>query len=77
MKAGRIHNPMRFFVITAAAALIVGCAGGGSSSLATKSSAQAVDQAYVAKVETLARHRGVDVHWVNPPRVVDRTVAKR
>lgn len=77
MKAGRIHNTMRFLAITATAALAVGCASGGSSSLATKSSAQSVDQAYVARVEALARHRGVDVHWVNPPRVVDRTVAQR
>jgi hypothetical protein len=77
MKTGRIHNAMRFLAITAAAALVVGCASGGSSSLATKSSAQAVDQTYVARVESLARHRGVEVHWVNPPRVVDRTTAQR
>lgn len=77
MKAGRINDALRLLALAATTALVVGCASGGSSSLATKSSAQSIDQAYVSRVEALARHRGVDVHWVNPPRVVDRTVAQR
>ena len=68
---------LRLLAISAVAVLAVGCASNGSTALATKSSAQAVDQIYVSRVEALARHRGVEVHWVNPPRVIDRTVARR
>ena len=28
---------------------------------------EAVDQAYMASVEYVAKQRGVEVHWVNPP----------
>jgi hypothetical protein len=35
------------------------------------------DALYVAKVEAIAKRRGVQVRWVNPPREIDRRVATR
>ena len=46
--------------------LLAGCSTmHDTSSLAAKSDVE--DGAYVARVEQLARNRGVSVHWVNPP----------
>jgi hypothetical protein len=28
------------------------------------------DQLYMARVEAAARRRGIDLHWVNPPRKI-------
>jgi len=44
---------------------------GGCSSTQSKStvarSVEVDDSDYVARVENMAVHRGVSVHWVNPP----------
>jgi len=44
---------------------------GGCSSMESKStvarSVEVDDGDYVARVENMAVHRGVSVHWVNPP----------
>lgn len=55
-----------------------GCASSGSSSLASNSGQEqtriVLDSAKVEYVERVAKQRGVDVIWVNPPqkRVVDK-----
>lgn len=63
--------------ILSVTAALAGCASSGSASLAGKRSPWAVDAAYVARVESVARQRGVEVKWVNPPRAQDRKVAQR
>ena len=44
---------------------------GGCSSMQDKStvarSVEVEDADYVVRVENMAMHRGVSVHWVNPP----------
>lgn len=63
----------RFILMAAVAGTLAAC-----SSMQEKSSYSAtpvqssparvdVDEAYIARVESQARQRGVDVHWVNAP----------
>lgn len=68
---------LRMVLVASLVILAAGCASGGSSYAGTKSSHFAVDQVYVTHVEAIARKRGVDVHWVNPPRMEHQEVAKR
>lgn len=56
----------------AAMVLLAGCASSGSARLEHGAKAYKVDNTYVARVEAIARSRGVDVEWVNPPREIDR-----
>jgi len=63
------------FVIAGAATLLLSACAGGSSSLAKRDAGYSTDAAYVSRVEAMARRRGVDVHWVNPPRERDRPIA--
>jgi hypothetical protein len=55
-----------------AAGLLAGCASGGSARMEHGAKAFDVDSRYVARVEAIARSRGVEVEWVNPPRTIDR-----
>jgi hypothetical protein len=63
----------RIVFIALAATGLAACAGTQEkSSLATATRVEApsnltVDDAYVARVEYMARQRGVEVHWVNMP----------
>ncbi|MCK7593806.1 hypothetical protein [Pseudomarimonas salicorniae] len=56
----------------AAAGLLAGCASSGTARMDAGANAYKVDAQYVARVEAIARQRGVDVEWVNPPRTIDR-----
>ena len=61
-------------VLLTLTAALAGCAGGGS---AAGQQVRVVhdydpDMEYIARVEAVARRRGVDVQWVNPPRIKDR-----
>ena len=56
----------------AAMGLLAGCASSGSARMEHGAKAYAVDSQYVARVEAVARARGVEVEWVNPPRTIDR-----
>lgn len=67
---------LKIVVASASLAMLAGCASGGAS-LATRERGVQTDVAYVARVESMARRRGVAVRWVNPPREVDRKVAIR
>lgn len=68
-------------LLTVAAVLAVvllgsGCAS-GSAGMVRADKALKTDALYVAKVEAIAKRRGVQVRWVNPPREADRRVASR
>lgn len=56
----------------AALVLLAGCASSGSARMQYGTASYQVDSQYVARVEAVARARGVDVEWVNPPRRIDR-----
>ena len=58
----------------AATLLLSACASGGASLTKSGHSARS-DLAYIARVEQVARRRGVQVHWVNPPREREQHVA--
>ena len=57
--------------VVAFAAGASGCAGtsGASYGAKAKNLPGDTDYAYVQRVEQIAKHRGVDVEWVNPPKV--------
>jgi transposase-like protein len=59
-------------MIAAGTASLGGCASTGDSSYARNSpreQAFPVDALYMQKVAAAARERGVDVRWINPPRL--------
>jgi hypothetical protein len=62
--------------VVALALLGAGCSS-GSSGWVRADQAMKTDALYVAKVEAIAKRRGVHVRWVNPPRRADRRVASR
>ena len=66
---------LTWLALAATLVLASGCTTTGST-YAAKNSDFRADKAYIAKVEAIARQRGVDVEWVNPPRMVDRRVAR-
>lgn len=66
---------LTLLALAATVVLASGCAT-TSDSYTTKRSDLRADSVYIAKVEAIARRRGVDVEWVNPPRIADRRVAR-
>lgn len=62
-------------LLTVAATVLLSACASGSASLTKSGHSSQADLAYVARVEQIARRRGVQVHWVNPPRDRDRAVA--
>ncbi len=68
-----MQNRTRILFMAIVVAALAACASTDEkSSLATATRVEApsnltVDDAYVNRVEYLARQRGVEVHWVNMP----------
>jgi uncharacterized protein YcfL len=63
---------LSLIVIAAVALLLAGCASTGTPPVAKSDHLLRHDSVYIAKVEQIARSRGVEVHWVNPPRERER-----
>ncbi len=63
-----------FLTTVAVIALSAGCASTGGTPVAAsqKSADLQPDYELMARVEQVARKRGVHVAWVNPPQVQDR-----
>lgn len=65
---------LRTAVLSLSALGLSACAGmherSGSSYVPPQRSPSVIeeDHAYVSKVEAMARRRGIDVVWINPPR---------
>jgi uncharacterized lipoprotein YajG len=68
---------LKWVIVPAAIALLAGCASGSASLAKRERSGMHTDAVYVATVEAIAKRRGVEVRWVNPPREADRQVARR
>lgn len=68
---------LTWVIVPAAVALLAGCASGSASLAKRQPSQMDVDSVYVGTVEAIAKRRGVEVRWVNPPREADRKVASR
>lgn len=67
-----MNTLLRCCIATAAVAGLAACAHSGAmhhqpASAAPVSSTLQQDGEYIYFVETKARRRGVEVHWVNPP----------
>lgn len=56
----------KMFVVAAVAAL-AGCASSGSAELTRSGTKFDRDADYMYAVETIARQKGVEVVWINPP----------
>jgi len=65
---------MKALSVSLMATLAVLCLSGCASTHDRRESARAAappvtsEQAYISKVERLARRRGLEVIWINPPR---------
>ncbi len=59
----------RIALISLAVAGLSACASmdDGRASLSPDTRTIGPDEAYMSRVETIARRRGIDVTWVNPP----------
>lgn len=57
---------LRKVFVLAAVASLAGCASDGMARLDSGSSLHA-DSDYMYAVESIARNKGVDVVWINPP----------
>ena len=69
-----MNNSMRFAVVSLAVLGLAACTGmqerPGSAYVAPQRTPSITDSnaLYMAHVERIARRRGIDVVWVNPPR---------
>jgi hypothetical protein len=66
---------LRMSVLSASVVLLAACASSGATTgyVPQKTHPQtrlAQDEAYMAHVEALARRRGIDLTWVNPPQKI-------
>ena len=68
---------LRMALLSVSAVLLTACASTGEKTSyvpqvrsAYPESQIAADDAYMARVEFLARRRGINLTWVNPPRKV-------
>jgi hypothetical protein len=59
--------PFRIVLITGALVLLGGCASGGAG-LVRHSGPMKTDSTYVNAVEQVAKRRGVQIVWLNPPK---------
>ena len=57
-----------WIVVGAAAVALAGCAGSMEKSALAPEAELTRDQAYVGRVERIARQRGIAVVWVNRPK---------
>ena len=65
---------MRIVIAIALLSLLAACAS--SSRVVTKHEGVIrTDAEYVARVEAMARKRGIEVVWVNPPKIRPETVS--
>ncbi len=67
MVALRRLSQLRILLALGAVALLAGCASSGSSMVAKGGSGFRSDADYMYAVEKNARHKGVQVVWINPP----------
>ena len=58
---------LRKMFVLAAVATLAGCASGGTSEFARSSPKFENDADYMYAVESIARQKGVQVVWINPP----------
>ena len=58
---------LRKLFVLAAFATLTGCAASGSSEFARSAPAFENDADYMYAVESIARQKGVQVVWINPP----------
>ena len=68
---------LKYVVVPAFVVTLAGCASGSASMAKRETNSMKVEALYVGTVEAIARRRGVDVRWVNPPREADHQIAKR
>ncbi|MBD8524778.1 hypothetical protein [Pseudomarimonas arenosa] len=71
-----MRTRLTLLALAASVVMASGCATNGSR-FSARNVDMSADTAYMAKVEAVARRRGVDVQWVNPPRVADRRIAAK
>lgn len=61
-------NAFRLFASCAVVLLVAACASAPASQAQTAGKRYQADSEYMAMVELIARRRGVDIEWVNPPK---------
>jgi hypothetical protein len=64
-----MKTPFRFAVLSLSLVGLTACASmdDDSASLSPQATPMTSDQLYMAQVEKIARRRGIEVVWVNPP----------
>lgn len=62
-----VISATRIAVVAGALVLLAGCASNGASSFTRHTGSERTDAEYIAKVEQVARRRGVRIVWLNAP----------
>ncbi|CAN7419323.1 hypothetical protein LJR143_002454 [Pseudoxanthomonas sp. LjRoot143] len=65
---------MRLAVVVSTCGLLAACAstGGAASAPPPEQRTLTAEQQYIAYVERIAKRRGIQLTWVNPPRIEEK-----
>lgn len=66
---------IRFAVVVSSCAVLAACASthGATSAAPPEQRPLTAEQQYIAYVERIAKRRGIQLTWVNPPRIAEKT----
>ncbi|WP_394695258.1 hypothetical protein [Pseudoxanthomonas japonensis] len=70
---------LRLAVVVSTCGLLAACAssGGTASAPPPEQRTMTAEQQYIAYVERIAKRRGIQLTWVNPPRIEDKAASKQ
>lgn len=70
---------MRLAVVVSACGLLAACAstGGAASAPPPEQRTLTAEQQYIAYVERIAKRRGIQLTWVNPPRIEEKASSQQ
>ncbi len=70
---------MRLAVAVSTCGLLAACAstGGAASAPPLQQRTLTAEQQYIAYVERIAKRRGIQLTWVNPPRIEEKATSRQ
>lgn len=70
---------MRLAVVVSTCGLLAACAstGGAASAPPPEQRTLTAEQQYIAYVERIAKRRGIQLTWVNPPRIEEKASSQQ
>lgn len=74
-----MNTLLRLAVVASTCSLLAACASSGGTASAPPPDQQQLtaEQQYIAYVERIAKRRGIQLTWVNPPRIEEKATRQQ